>query len=1361
MNRRRPPRERSKEECDTDFIQKGMTLEEIVRYALRVHNLCIRLEAEAKYIEALRLREKSLQTGGILQALAALDKGTAVHHTSVACLDLIRLANCVAVGSLKEGNTEACHGFLKKACVALERSEGLLSADDLLKMRATTYNNLACYHKKERPHAALQHCKIALQCESRRSLQPHAVQDWASVAPTCLNMASILSSMHRHKEALMYAKKAHACLMPEFDDTPLIPRGTRAPPRPVSARTAREWQSRGVRNDEVVRVRISGKQPRQKGGAATRPSGSSAAISEKRWEHGLDALMPPHDAKENLEAKNTERLHLLMAACYNMAVSLEYLGRVDEAMTWYQRANAAATHSPTDVAKKAVLGTSSQASTVANAGINKTSQRISKIMSNLQKGNAHICSCPVTKEPLKPMVKGTKLSTMPPSTVDNVASMMWMYKTDVATNKTLKPPQWIQSLSAAAHRKSAVFPRGRLHCSSAPPPTGVGSPPRSTYSGPPHPSHRGRRLIQSARTHSEDRVSAARDARRYVAAEEFRARFDDLDTSGPALSDSDDAYTTDPDSATPNTHSYPDFDLQETGSDPMKPLPRRLHIDVDNDTHLLHSHDAWIVSSQSTLRGPSGPNGDPRSRDIAHRERETEEYATSPRSTATTSHGAFAAATVGPTSVVGSLLGHLDSLLGGLTPSAYSAAATAATAALAHMSPGGTSGSLSFAPEPSPPGTRVDPRYTAAESNASSGHVDPSSHLQQAAVASGRVYRHRKIKPKPQDFESDQSARTGCDRRHPMRPPTSPPAMTRPYLPRAQCDLFSPRAMRGYDTPTSVSVSATSTSSSRQSQLTRKDLEHAILTIQRIVRGFLARRKIRVIKQEFRSATTIQRLFRGKLARNVADGLRQTTAALVLQRMYRGRTCRRLLENKKREKRGAITLQRIYRGHKARKIAMTLKSEMAWKAEARARDAHEAALRAKQAADVAQREAEQAVIDAIAAEREAGALAEDSASDGDDKAASEANGQEDGSNNHVPESFRGHEFSDAEHLAAIKIQSQFRGLSARRRAETLREHNSGLRPDAPKLEQPTILRFAFLKALQAEQREEKRLDTQLAKEGSLRPKLTATVPRAKLKQRTRRCTDSGFFNLPDSPGSPSGSVTNRTMAVLAEDGSRQSDGPPEYTSAIPVAPEDSGIQPSLPEQSSSDKPEVFVAEPERTKPVSTSGLTSNGFIDDRSVPSKQVKTSSPDDTPETPLAVAEPMKTALQHSGETHPTEGHTGDFLQASPLEGESPRRDGTPEALDVSSPSKDWYPNERSDDGAYADVTIVKQHTMGIRKKQEDMVQRLNVLAQRLDTMISPTSLSPKISSNSNANDGPSTIHSSPPPNPPIFVKDPHCPR
>lgn len=130
----------------------------------------------------------------------------------------------------------------------------------------------------------------------------------------------------------------------------------------------------------------------------------------------------------------------------------------------------------------------------------------------------------------------------------------------------------------------------------------------------------------------------------------------------------------------------------------------------------------------------------------------------------------------------------------------------------------------------------------------------------------------------------------------------------------------------------------------------------AVALMARVIRGWVVRRRVRVMAQEMHDAVTaMQRIWRGKHGRHFAHFMREqrTAAAIALQRRWRGFQGRRRAWQRRREvcarDEAARVIQRIYRGGSAKEYVKSLKATMK-------REAMEAAAAAARAAEAASEE---------------------------------------------------------------------------------------------------------------------------------------------------------------------------------------------------------------------------------------------------------------------------------------------------------------------------------------------------------------------------------------------------------------------
>lgn len=121
-------------------------------------------------------------------------------------------------------------------------------------------------------------------------------------------------------------------------------------------------------------------------------------------------------------------------------------------------------------------------------------------------------------------------------------------------------------------------------------------------------------------------------------------------------------------------------------------------------------------------------------------------------------------------------------------------------------------------------------------------------------------------------------------------------------------------------------------------RLQKEQSEYAVLTVQRTVRFFLARKRVKLLHNQNKVAINVQQLFRRRQAHKIVDTLRFVTAcAIHCQRLWRGHASRQqtlialssiilfqaLARGKRRRmqflasKRAAVCVQRIWRGFSA------------------------------------------------------------------------------------------------------------------------------------------------------------------------------------------------------------------------------------------------------------------------------------------------------------------------------------------------------------------------------------------------------------------------------------------------------------
>jgi tetratricopeptide (TPR) repeat protein len=118
-----------------------------------------------------------------------------------ACKVVGEMCNLLAMTYLQQEDFGMVLELLKKAEILTERDPS---------GRAVTFNNLACYYRRQgKLHASLQYLQKALKIESR-------LQEVANPADTHLNACAVLSQLGRHQSALEHAQSALILLQEEL-----------------------------------------------------------------------------------------------------------------------------------------------------------------------------------------------------------------------------------------------------------------------------------------------------------------------------------------------------------------------------------------------------------------------------------------------------------------------------------------------------------------------------------------------------------------------------------------------------------------------------------------------------------------------------------------------------------------------------------------------------------------------------------------------------------------------------------------------------------------------------------------------------------------------------------------------------------------------------------------------------------------------------------------------------------------------------------------------------------------------------------------------------------------------------------------
>ena len=153
------------------------------------------LQQEGQLLESLQCMEKGLILRGHIFGLDSQD----VYK---ACKAVGEMCNFLAMSYLQEDEFEITLELLKKAEVLTERHKSV---------RAITYNNLGCYHRKRgKLRTALGFVRKALDLEGALKTPS------AKSADTHLNMCTILSETGRHDQAIQHARTALKLLLLEL-----------------------------------------------------------------------------------------------------------------------------------------------------------------------------------------------------------------------------------------------------------------------------------------------------------------------------------------------------------------------------------------------------------------------------------------------------------------------------------------------------------------------------------------------------------------------------------------------------------------------------------------------------------------------------------------------------------------------------------------------------------------------------------------------------------------------------------------------------------------------------------------------------------------------------------------------------------------------------------------------------------------------------------------------------------------------------------------------------------------------------------------------------------------------------------------
>jgi tetratricopeptide (TPR) repeat protein len=160
----------------------------------RIDDTCVKLQEQGKYLEALECMERGL-------VLRQHFFGADSDEVWRACKTVGEMCNLLAMTYLQQEDFGMVLELLKKAEILTERDEA---------GRAVTFNNLACYYRRQgKLHAALSYLQKALRIEAR-------LEHVDNPADTHLNMCAVLSQLGRHAGALEHSQSALILLQEEL-----------------------------------------------------------------------------------------------------------------------------------------------------------------------------------------------------------------------------------------------------------------------------------------------------------------------------------------------------------------------------------------------------------------------------------------------------------------------------------------------------------------------------------------------------------------------------------------------------------------------------------------------------------------------------------------------------------------------------------------------------------------------------------------------------------------------------------------------------------------------------------------------------------------------------------------------------------------------------------------------------------------------------------------------------------------------------------------------------------------------------------------------------------------------------------------
>lgn len=159
---------------------------------------------EEEDIHNMRSENTSYQQGSSRNSISNIEKFK----------DEILEMNKFGLEFLKFEDPEKALRYFKAAermLVKKIRSEG--NEPTVMKLLSITLNNLACYNKKE------QRFQIALRYLARvLQIEKYSLNDMMSLASSYLNVAAILSSLKKHKDALKFAIRANEMFIKKKED---------------------------------------------------------------------------------------------------------------------------------------------------------------------------------------------------------------------------------------------------------------------------------------------------------------------------------------------------------------------------------------------------------------------------------------------------------------------------------------------------------------------------------------------------------------------------------------------------------------------------------------------------------------------------------------------------------------------------------------------------------------------------------------------------------------------------------------------------------------------------------------------------------------------------------------------------------------------------------------------------------------------------------------------------------------------------------------------------------------------------------------------------------------------------------------